>query len=316
MNYLDLILFVVLIVSCLVGYKRGFINSVFSLAKWIIPFFTGLFFYADVSVILNSNFIIQTAWLHPLSFFVLFSLAFLVMSFLIFLVKKYLNKVVQNNLINSITGIVPGFITGIIFTLIIARLISSSSLPLITTEAKKSYLYALFDNSAKWVDNDLADIFNVPVLPKTSVAYEAGSGLNESEEYKSDVFISRPDFENQLLQLVNGERIKNGLKPLIADIKMQEVALEHAKDMFKRGYFSHSTPEGTNPFQRMEKRKIKFLFAGENLAHSFDLISAHNGLMESPGHRANILNPGFGKLGISILDAGNKGLMLVQEFRD
>jgi uncharacterized protein YkwD len=119
-----------------------------------------------------------------------------------------------------------------------------------------------------------------------------------------------------MLELVNAERKKYGLKVLVADEKMRGVALVHCTDMFTRGYFSHDTPEGVDPFMRMKKYGISFFHAGENLAHSPDLISAHKGLMESPGHRANILNPKFGRVGISILDGGANGLMLVQEFKD
>jgi uncharacterized protein YkwD len=84
--------------------------------------------------------------------------------------------------------------------------------------------------------------------------------------------------------------------------------------MFTRGYFSHNTPDGINPFQRMKKVGITYLSAGENLAHSYSLDSAHTGLMNSPGHRDNILNTHFGKIGISVLSSDTKGLMVVQEF--
>ncbi len=172
------------------------------------------------------------------------------------------------------------------------------------------------DHSSAWVSTDLNNIFNTPVEQKISGAFEAGPGINESDEFRCNDFYSRPDLEKKLLQLVNEERIKHGVTTVIADIEMQKVANEHATDMFTRGYFSHNTPEGTDPFERMKKLDINFMFAGENLAHSSNLISAHKGLMQSPGHRANILNPAFGKSGIVILDGGSKGLMIVEEFRD
>ena len=61
---------------------------------------------------------------------------------------------------------------------------------------------------------------------------------------------------------------------------------------------------------------MAYLSAGENLALAPTLHSAHTGLMHSPGHRANILRPQFGRLGIGILDAGRHGLMVTQEFRN
>ncbi len=86
--------------------------------------------------------------------------------------------------------------------------------------------------------------------------------------------------------------------------------------MFTRGYFAHESPEGKDPFDRMKDDKVKFHTAGENLALAQTLEIAHNNLMNSPGHRANIMNPSFGRLGIGILDGGFYGLMISQEFRD
>jgi uncharacterized protein YkwD len=119
-----------------------------------------------------------------------------------------------------------------------------------------------------------------------------------------------------MLQLVNEERAKEGLKALKADPEIQVVARRHSADMFARGYFSHVTPEGKDPFDRMRAGGVKFLAAGENLALAQTLSIAHTGLMNSPGHRANILHNSFGRLGIGVLDAGIRGLMITQNFRN
>jgi uncharacterized protein YkwD len=86
--------------------------------------------------------------------------------------------------------------------------------------------------------------------------------------------------------------------------------------MFARGYFAHDTPEGKDPFDRLRQANVRFLTAGENLALAPTVPVAHNGLMHSPGHRANILYPQFGRVGIGIMDGGIRGLMVSQEFRD
>jgi uncharacterized protein YkwD len=86
--------------------------------------------------------------------------------------------------------------------------------------------------------------------------------------------------------------------------------------MFARGYFAHVSPEGLSPFVRLTRAGVKYLTAGENLALAPTLRIAHTGLMNSPGHRANILQPSFGRLGIGITDGGRRGLMVSQEFRN
>jgi Uncharacterized protein with SCP/PR1 domains len=86
--------------------------------------------------------------------------------------------------------------------------------------------------------------------------------------------------------------------------------------MFARGYFAHKSPDGKDPFDRMKQARVSFHAAGENLALAQTVEIAHTNLMNSPGHRANILSPDFGRLGIGILDGGFYGLMISQEFRD
>jgi uncharacterized protein YkwD len=66
----------------------------------------------------------------------------------------------------------------------------------------------------------------------------------------------------------------------------------------------------------MREGGVRFLAAGENLALAPSLQVAHNGLMNSPGHRRNILDHQFGRVGIGIMDGGIRGLMVTQNFRN
>lgn len=122
--------------------------------------------------------------------------------------------------------------------------------------------------------------------------------------------------EEEMLKLVNEERTKRSLNALIFNDKLTEVARLHSTDMFWRGYFAHNNPDGQTPFDRMDKFGIRYGFAGENLALAPDVEIAHNGLMNSPGHRANILSVDFKKIGIGCIDGGIYGKMISQEFTD
>ena len=73
-------------------------------------------------------------------------------------------------------------------------------------------------------------------------------------------------------------------------------------------------PDGLDPFERMDRAGIDYTFAGENLAFAPTLEIAHSGLMNSPGHKANILKPEFNRLGVGCIDAGIRGRMFSQEF--
>jgi uncharacterized protein YkwD len=84
--------------------------------------------------------------------------------------------------------------------------------------------------------------------------------------------------------------------------------------MFERGYFSHVTPVGVDPFKRMHGAGIRFFTAGENLAMAPTVTIAHRGLMNSPGHRENILNPAFKRVGIGVYSNAFYGKVFSQEF--
>jgi uncharacterized protein YkwD len=142
------------------------------------------------------------------------------------------------------------------------------------------------------------------------------SGERVALPFKVTEVRPRPDLEARMLQLVNRERVAVGLQPLAADPELTEVARQHSTDMFARGYFAHDTPEGRDPFDRMRDAGVRFSTAGENLALAPTVQVAHTGLMNSPGHRANILHKDFGRVGIGIMDGGIRGLMVSQEFRN
>ncbi len=106
--------------------------------------------------------------------------------------------------------------------------------------------------------------------------------------------------EKKLIDLINQERTDAGLNPLIVDSELCRVARIKAEDLYKNNYFSHTSPTYESPFQMMRDFGISFKSAAENIAKTYGAESAHNGFMNSPGHRNNILNPGYTHVGVGI----------------
>ena len=123
-----------------------------------------------------------------------------------------------------------------------------------------------------------------------------------------------PTAEERMLELVNVEREKVGLKPLVWDSALTDLGRAHSLEMFNEGYFAHNSPTNGTPFDRMRKAGIQFVTAGENLAYAPSVQVAHEGLMNGPGHRENILRPEFGKIGIGAIRSDFRGTMFSQEF--
>lgn len=122
------------------------------------------------------------------------------------------------------------------------------------------------------------------------------------------------DLEWQMLDLVNQERAKVGAPPLKMDQKLVEVARIKSQDMIDNNYFAHTSPTYGDPFQMMRSFGIDYIRAGENLAGNPSLTGAHTALMNSPGHRANILNAEYTHMGIGVVKGGRYGMMITQLF--
>lgn len=111
----------------------------------------------------------------------------------------------------------------------------------------------------------------------------------------------RYGFEQQLFDLTNAARVRNGLSSLKWDDPTSETARKHSVDMAQNDYFSHENKQGQSPFDRMKEDNIKFRSAGENLAYGqSSSIFAHEGLMNSAGHRENILLDTYSHLGTGV----------------
>lgn len=120
--------------------------------------------------------------------------------------------------------------------------------------------------------------------------------------------------EQQMLELVNRERAALGLRPLQADSELTRLARMKSQDMINLNYFAHQSPTYGSPFEMMRAAGVTFRLAGENLAGSSTVSRAHTALMNSPGHRANILNSGYTHIGIGAISGGRHGLMITQLF--
>jgi len=124
---------------------------------------------------------------------------------------------------------------------------------------------------------------------------------------------SRPTAAAEVFDLLNRSRLDAGLDPLTWNPALAEVGEAHALDMYLAGYFSHLSPSTGTVGDRLRRARIPYRVAGENLALATTAEEVHRGLMESPGHRANIESSDFNRVGIGVV-RGPLGLMTVQVF--
>ncbi|WP_240675931.1 SafA/ExsA family spore coat assembly protein [Ammoniphilus sp. CFH 90114] len=121
--------------------------------------------------------------------------------------------------------------------------------------------------------------------------------------------------EYEVVQLVNQERAKHGLKPLIADWELSRVARFKSADMRDLNYFDHNSPTYGSPFTMIQNFGLTYRSAAENIAAGqTDAQSVMKAWMNSPGHRQNILNPNLTHIGCGYAQGGKWGHYWTQMF--
>lgn len=148
------------------------------------------------------------------------------------------------------------------------------------------------------VNTDLTsvDVQGLPQLPKTyTISVQATA-------------------EQKILDLMNQKRVEAGLKPLTLDNTLIKVARYKSDHMIQYNYFSHTTPEGTKWADWLKTLGYSYTTSGENIAYNTsDAVELFNQWWNSPGHKANMMNPSFTKVGIGVV-YGNGKYMGTQNF--
>jgi uncharacterized protein YkwD len=318
MNLVDLLLAFVILLGVWGGWRRGFVLATLELVTLAISLIVAFMLWRFPSEWLQQQWPVLGVWAMPLSFGVIFLLAHLLVGAATGgLVAATPGKVHRHGL-NRFFGLAPGFVNGLVNAAVVALLLMI--VPLAdgwNRTVRESAIATALSGPAEWLESQLAPIFD-PAIRRTlhSLTVPPESPQSVPLRFRVAHPQPRPDLEARMLEMVNAERTSQGLRSLKADPELAEVARAHSRDMFARGYFSHVTPEGARAADRVRKAGVSYLLVGENLALAQNLAVAHRGLMDSPGHRANLLRPQFGRVGIGVLDGGAHGLMITQDFRN
>lgn len=328
-NWVDLVIILILLFYLGGGIGRGFVLSTINLGGFLLSFAVGLKLYSRVGDILIANFALSRGIANAAGFLICGLATELIISYLINLLyrKLYsaiLDKLTKNKLQNfvmsldRIAGFIPALGEAVLFTAFILTLLIA--LP-VQGAIKKDILASKIGGplvaKTQGIERQLNKIFGGAVNETLTFLTV---NPNPSSEEKVDLGFTAQQVkvdesaEATMFFLVNQEREKAGVGKLSIDLRLREVSRSYGRDMLARGFFSHYNPEGHSPFDRLENAGIQFLAAGENLALAPNVFLAHTGLINSPGHRANILSADFGRVGIGVVDGGIYGEMFVQEF--
>jgi uncharacterized protein YkwD len=315
-NWVDLVIILVLIFFI----HQGFVNGFWSILIDFVAFFGALLVslktYNLASNFLQSNFSLNHPLANALGYLVMAVLSEIIISFaLSFLIKKLPPKILKNH-VTKYLGVVLSLGQGLI--LIAFALTFAVSLPInpgVKTDISNSKLGGYILSKTTGIEKTINNIFGGAINDSlTYLTIEPASHESLPLDNKTQNLTVDEKSETQMFQLVNKERTSRGIGALTWNVKLVIVAENYARFMWQNHYFGHYDPEGKDVGDRLQAADIPYQIAGENLALAPTVDIAHTGLMNSPGHRANILEPRFHKVGIGVIDNGFYGKMFVQVF--
>jgi uncharacterized protein YkwD/uncharacterized membrane protein required for colicin V production len=319
-NWVDWVILSVIVYHALLGWQAGFFPLITSFVSFIAAVWAAIFWQTPVSAFLTEKFGVAASWSIVLSYvFIAFVVQEVVSEVMHVLIGRVPKKI-QTSKIAEWLGAVVSALNGLIiisfFLLIILALPLRGTVKTdITTSKIGGFLTRYIQvhggpiqSAAREVGEGARKFFTVEPASKESMTLDVAP---KSSDLRVDA-----EAEAQMLKLVNAERAKVGAPALVVDPKIVPVARAYSRDMFERRYFSHYSPEGEDAADRMQKGGVTFSAAGENLAYAPDMKAAHDGLLESPGHKRNILDPQFHRIGIGIIATDSFGIMVTQNFAD
>lgn len=314
-NWVDLVIIIVLIFFAFEGLGRSLISEIFDLLSFIFAFLVSIMFYNLAAHQLELLFSLPHSLANVLGFIATW---FVTETVLLSLVNLVFRKISRLDKIpaSSILSMIPSTLKGLAFVAVLLVLVGTFPVqPKIKKDINDSKIGSVILNKTYQLETPLKGIFGglandtltfLTVHPKTNERLGLG--------FQTDDFSFDEKVELKMVELVNKERITRGFEALLFDSNLRAVARVQSADMFKRGYFSHYSPEGKNVADRANEAGVSYLVIGENLAFAPTLELAHHGLVNSPGHRANILSSDFKKIGIGVASSTSFGMMFTQVF--
>lgn len=295
----------------------GAVTAFFHLIAIISSFLFGLLLYPFVSSWFTSLFSMTKGFSDALSFIILAGIIYGVITIIkVYLGDRGIPKIppIADRIGGAVLGAISYFVLALFF---VALILSFPVSNVIKKQIQNSYSGGFLLVRSHLLESSVRQVFGGAIEETLSfLTVKPDSNESVKLRFQTDKYTIDQADEQQMLKLVNSERARENLPALVAAPNLREVARAHAADMLKRGYFSHNTPEGLTPFDRIDNAGITYGFAAENLAFAPDVTIAMDGLMKSPGHRENILAPEANRVGIGVLDAGIFGKMFVQVYSD
>lgn len=319
LNWVDWVIVIVCVYALIDGWQRGLLALIANLVSFLASLYLAVRYHTLLGNFLMRTFGITLTWTGLLGYLIIGFVSELVIETLLLAFFARLPERFHTSLTNTVFGSLVSLANSLVVVAFV--LLLAVALPLrgtIKNDIQSSVIAREILNLArKYGGQASTDVENLAKQATKFLTVEPGSKESIPIDVPENTALS-PDTadETAMVAMVNHERTSRGIAAVSVSPQLHILAEEKSRDMFVRGYFSHYAPDGTTLSDRLKAAGIPFDIAGENIAYAPDLMTAENGFMQSPGHRANILDPKFHEIGIGIISAGYYGMMFTQEFTD
>ncbi len=319
-TWVDIVIVGVVLYFIFDGWERGFVLQLANLAAFLGSLWLALRYQSVVGNFFTQKFGIPQMWTNVLGYLaVAFATEIVLEEIVLFGIGKLPSKLSAskiNHALGAVVSICSALVTISFFlVLILAFPLRGTIKADIQASPIARFLVTLAGRYGGEVTSSVHD-FAREAAKFTTIEPGSNEQVQLHLPKLSDSLPADTTGEAAMVVLVNKERAKEGLGALEIDARMTAVAEAKSRDMFANNYFAHTDLDGNTIADRMEAAHIPYQVVGENLAYAPDTQTAHSGLMDSPGHKANILDPKFHRVGIGVIDGGVYGKMYTQVFAD
>ncbi|MFZ5932720.1 MAG: CvpA family protein [Patescibacteria group bacterium] len=317
-NWVDLVIILILIYFASEAWRYGLWFILTDFISFLGALLISLRAYKFAAGVLKSNFNLSHSLANAIGFLVTAIVLEATLGYILgALVTRFPKKLIKASW-SRFLGLLPALGEGIvlisfILTLIVGLPVAPSLKRDVTDSKIGSFLLRQTSGTEKFINEVFGGVIEDSL---TYLIIKPGSKESVPIAVERTELAVDAVSESEMFRLVNKERRERGLPELVWAPDIVPIARAHAKDMWERKYFSHYSPEGDDVGDRLDRAGISYHLAGENLALAPTFSTAHTGFMNSEGHRVNILEPKFKRVGIGVIDNGIYGKMFVQVFTD
>jgi uncharacterized protein YkwD len=301
--------------------NRGFIRTSIDILRFILSLVLSYKLYPLVGKLLIVCLSFPRGIANALGFFIVWLVSELLFYLFTNILLKNSFKKIDHHPINSFLGyLVGGIEAAIIFLFFISFIFVFPVKGDIKHDILNSRTGPFFVNLSQLAERNLKQVFGEAISETINfLTVKPSSGESLNLGFRLDKVQASTDekSEEMMFALINRERTRKRIDELTTDKYLSGVARRYAEEMLVNGFFSHSSlVDGSTVDKRAIREGIDFTVIGENLAFAPDVYLAHQGLMNSEGHRRNILLSEYRRVGIGVVDGGIYGKMFVQVFAD